>query len=50
MLLCVDENEDDGDLEAELLALTGETESTSRKPSPKGHGEFLPLGWCRPIV
>ncbi|KAK7814496.1 hypothetical protein U0070_008864 [Myodes glareolus] len=29
------QTEDDGDLEAELLALTGETGSTSRKPAPK---------------
>lgn len=36
MLLGMDETEDDGDLEAELLALTGEAESTSRKPAPKG--------------
>jgi hypothetical protein len=40
MLLGVDETEDDGDLEAELLALTGETASRSRKPAPKGQGEF----------
>lgn len=40
MLLGMDEMEDDGDLEAELLALTGETGSTSRKPAPKGRGEF----------
>lgn len=42
MLLGVDETEDDGDLEAELLALTGETGSTSRKPAPKGHSP-LPM-------
>ncbi|XP_057639590.1 coiled-coil and C2 domain-containing protein 1B isoform X2 [Chionomys nivalis] len=42
MLLGVDETEDDGDLEAELLALTGETGSTSRKPAPKGHAP-LPM-------
>ncbi|XP_011368797.1 coiled-coil and C2 domain-containing protein 1B [Pteropus vampyrus] len=37
MLLGVEETEDDGDLEAELLALTGEAGTTSRKPAPKGH-------------
>ncbi|XP_034357680.1 coiled-coil and C2 domain-containing protein 1B isoform X2 [Arvicanthis niloticus] len=42
MLLGVDETEDDGDLEAELLALTGETGSTSRKPAPKGRAP-LPM-------
>ncbi|XP_075802971.1 coiled-coil and C2 domain-containing protein 1B isoform X2 [Microtus pennsylvanicus] len=42
MLLGVDETEDDGDLEAELLALTGATGSTSRKPAPKGHAP-LPM-------
>ncbi|XP_028640510.1 coiled-coil and C2 domain-containing protein 1B [Grammomys surdaster] len=42
MLLGVDETEDDGDLEAELLALTGETGSTSRKPAPKGQAP-LPM-------
>lgn len=35
MLLGMDETEDDGDLEAELLALTGETGSTGKKPAPK---------------
>lgn len=42
MLLGMDEMEDDGDLEAELLALTGETGSTSRKPAPKGRAP-LPM-------
>lgn len=42
MLLGVDETEDDGDLEAELLALTGETASRSRKPAPKGQAP-LPM-------
>lgn len=42
MLLGVDETEDDGDLEAELLALTGEAGSTSRKPAPKGQAP-LPM-------
>lgn len=42
MLLGVDETEDDGDLEAELLALTGETGSTSSKPAPRGHAP-LPM-------
>lgn len=42
MLLGMDETEDDGDLEAELLALTGETGSTSRKPAPKGRAP-LPM-------
>lgn len=41
MLLGMEETEDDGDLEAELLALTGEAGTTSRKPAPKGHGEFV---------
>ncbi|CAK6441148.1 unnamed protein product [Pipistrellus nathusii] len=36
MLLGVEETEDDGDLEAELLALTGEAGTTGRKPAPKG--------------
>ncbi|KAM5321199.1 coiled-coil and C2 domain-containing protein 1B isoform 1-T2 [Glossophaga mutica] len=35
MLLGMEETEDDGDLEAELLALTGEAETTGRKPAPK---------------
>lgn len=42
MLLGMDEAEDDGDLEAELLALTGESGSTSRKPAPKGRAP-LPM-------
>lgn len=42
MLLGVDETEDDGDLEAELLALTGETASRNRKPAPKGQAP-LPM-------
>lgn len=47
MLLGMEETEDDGDLEAELLALTGEAETTGRKPAPKrqGKGKFLVLGW-----
>ena len=40
MLLGAEETEDDGDLEAELLALTGEAGTTGRKPAPKGQGEF----------
>ncbi|XP_006087386.1 coiled-coil and C2 domain-containing protein 1B [Myotis lucifugus] len=36
MLLGVEETEDDEDLEAELLALTGEAGTTGRKPVPKG--------------
>lgn len=36
MLLGTDEAEEDADLEAELLALTGEAETTDRKPGPKG--------------
>ncbi|XP_035881968.1 coiled-coil and C2 domain-containing protein 1B isoform X3 [Phyllostomus discolor] len=35
MLLGMEETEDDGDLEAELLALTGEAETTGKKPAPK---------------
>uniref|UniRef100_A0A9L0JGQ1 Coiled-coil and C2 domain-containing protein 1B n=1 Tax=Equus asinus TaxID=9793 RepID=A0A9L0JGQ1_EQUAS len=35
MLLGMEETEDDGDLEAELLALTGEAGTTGRKPAPK---------------
>uniref|UniRef100_A0A8C2V6M3 Coiled-coil and C2 domain-containing protein 1B n=1 Tax=Chinchilla lanigera TaxID=34839 RepID=A0A8C2V6M3_CHILA len=35
MMLGMDETEDDGDLEAELLALTGETGATSRQSAPK---------------
>ncbi|GAB1288732.1 Coiled-coil and C2 domain-containing protein 1B [Apodemus speciosus] len=42
MLLGMDEAGDDGDLEAELLALTGESGSTSRKPAPKGRAP-LPM-------
>ena len=40
MLLGMEETEDDGDLEAELLALTGEAGTTGKKPAPKGQGEF----------
>ncbi|XP_027800861.2 coiled-coil and C2 domain-containing protein 1B [Marmota flaviventris] len=36
MLLGVDETEDDEELEAELLALTGEAGTAGRKPAPKG--------------
>lgn len=42
MMLGMDETEDDGDLEAELLALTGETGTRSRKPAPKGQAP-LPM-------
>ncbi|ERE83387.1 coiled-coil and C2 domain-containing protein 1B-like protein [Cricetulus griseus] len=42
MLLGMDETEDEGDLEAELLALTGEVRSTTKKPAPKGHAP-LPM-------
>ncbi|XP_008826656.1 coiled-coil and C2 domain-containing protein 1B [Nannospalax galili] len=42
VLLGMDETEDDGDLEAELLALTGEVESTGRKSAPKGQAP-LPM-------
>lgn len=42
MLLGMDETEDEGDLEAELLALTGEVRSTSKKPAPKGQAP-LPM-------
>ncbi|XP_019598364.2 coiled-coil and C2 domain-containing protein 1B [Rhinolophus sinicus] len=42
MLLGTEETEDDGDLEAELLALTGEVGTTGRKPAPKGQGP-LPM-------
>lgn len=45
MLLGVEETEDDGDLEAELLALTGEAGTTGRKPVSKGKGELSVLGW-----
>lgn len=41
----MEETEDDGDLEAELLALTGEAGVTDKKPAPKGQGEFVSLGW-----
>lgn len=47
MLLGMEETEDDGDLEAELLALTGEAGTTGRKPAPKEQGEFAALGWAR---
>ncbi|XP_043734287.1 coiled-coil and C2 domain-containing protein 1B [Cervus elaphus] len=42
MLLGVEETEDEGDLEAELLALTGEAGTTGRKPAPKGQAP-LPM-------
>lgn len=42
MLLGIDETEEDADLEAELLALTGEAETTDRKPAPKGRAP-LPM-------
>uniref|UniRef100_A0A8D1W1M6 DM14 domain-containing protein n=2 Tax=Sus scrofa TaxID=9823 RepID=A0A8D1W1M6_PIG len=42
MLLGAEETEDDGDLEAELLALTGEAGTTGRKPAPKGQAP-LPM-------
>ncbi|XP_057566784.1 coiled-coil and C2 domain-containing protein 1B isoform X1 [Hippopotamus amphibius kiboko] len=42
MLLGMEETEDDGDLEAELLALTGEAGNTGRKPAPKGRAP-LPM-------
>lgn len=43
MLLGMDETEDDdGDLEAELLALTGEAGTSRRKPAPKGQAP-LPM-------
>ncbi|CAI9152195.1 unnamed protein product [Rangifer tarandus platyrhynchus] len=42
MLLGVEETEDDGDLEAELLALTGEAGTTGRKPAPRGQAP-LPM-------
>lgn len=44
MLLGMDETEDDEDLEAELLALTGAAGTAGRKPKPKGQGEFSALG------
>lgn len=42
VLLGAEETEDDGDLEAELLALTGEAGTTGRKPAPKGQAP-LPM-------
>ncbi|XP_031993557.1 coiled-coil and C2 domain-containing protein 1B isoform X2 [Hylobates moloch] len=42
MLLGMDEAEDDEDLEAELLALTGEARTTGKKPAPKGQAP-LPM-------
>ncbi|XP_024594996.1 coiled-coil and C2 domain-containing protein 1B [Neophocaena asiaeorientalis asiaeorientalis] len=42
MLLGMEETEDDGDLEAELLALTGEAGTTGKKPAPKGQAP-LPM-------
>ncbi|XP_040326172.1 coiled-coil and C2 domain-containing protein 1B isoform X3 [Herpailurus yagouaroundi] len=42
MLLGMEETEDDGDLEAELLALTGEAGATDKKPAPKGQAP-LPM-------
>ncbi|XP_040483244.1 coiled-coil and C2 domain-containing protein 1B [Ursus maritimus] len=42
MLLGMEETEDDRDLEAELLALTGEAGATGRKPTPKGQAP-LPM-------
>uniref|UniRef100_A0A8C9Q7S8 Coiled-coil and C2 domain-containing protein 1B n=1 Tax=Spermophilus dauricus TaxID=99837 RepID=A0A8C9Q7S8_SPEDA len=42
MLLGVDETEDDEELEAELLALTGEAGTAGRKPAPKGQAP-LPM-------
>lgn len=45
MLLGVEETEDDEDLEAELLALTGEAGTPGRKPVPKGKGKLSVLGW-----
>lgn len=42
MLLGMEETEDDEDLEAELLALTGEAGTTGRKPAPKGQAP-LPM-------
>lgn len=42
MLLGMDEAEDDEDLEAELLALTGEAQTTGKKPAPKGQAP-LPM-------
>ncbi|XP_066125292.1 coiled-coil and C2 domain-containing protein 1B isoform X2 [Saccopteryx bilineata] len=42
MLLGMEETEDDEDLEAELLSLTGEAGTTGRKPAPKGQAP-LPI-------
>ncbi|CAK7305320.1 Coiled-coil and C2 domain-containing protein 1B [Vulpes lagopus] len=42
MMLGMEETEDDEDLEAELLALTGEAGATGRKPAPKGQAP-LPM-------
>ncbi|XP_030615883.1 coiled-coil and C2 domain-containing protein 1B isoform X2 [Delphinapterus leucas] len=42
MLLGMEETGDDGDLEAELLALTGEAGTTGKKPAPKGQAP-LPM-------
>ncbi|XP_012577692.1 PREDICTED: coiled-coil and C2 domain-containing protein 1B isoform X2 [Condylura cristata] len=42
MLLGTEETEDDGDLEAELLALTGEMGNAREKPAPKGQAP-LPM-------
>ncbi|XP_042637593.1 LOW QUALITY PROTEIN: coiled-coil and C2 domain-containing protein 1B [Orycteropus afer afer] len=42
MLLGMEETEDDGDLEAELLALTGEAGTPGKKPAPKGQAP-LPM-------
>ncbi|XP_036749121.2 coiled-coil and C2 domain-containing protein 1B isoform X2 [Manis pentadactyla] len=42
MLLGTEEPEDDGDLEAELLALTGEAGTIGTKPAPKGQAP-LPM-------
>ncbi|XP_037014217.2 coiled-coil and C2 domain-containing protein 1B [Artibeus jamaicensis] len=43
MLLGMEEMEDDGDLEAELLALTGEAETTGRKPAKRQGKAPLPM-------
>lgn len=45
MLLGTEEPEDDRDLEAELLALTGEAGTIGTKPASKGQGESVALGW-----
>ncbi|KAM6217974.1 coiled-coil and C2 domain-containing protein 1B [Rhynchocyon petersi] len=42
MLLGIEDAEDDEDLEAELLSLTGESRALSRKPAPKGQAP-LPM-------